>query len=300
MEKIIRYFLIIRKLSGLNKYAGKDEMLRYLTSEMSYRGFGGGDVTLRTLQRDFKEMRTLFGVDIQHRKDFGYYIASINDDELFRYEEILVNFDILTALNKENRVFGYIIPEHHRPKGSENLPLLIKALKENAEIKFSYTDIRRDNAIHEYTVQPYFIKESLGLWYLVAINSEGLLRVFGVDRISDIDFTERTYKRNPDIVADNLFKDSFGIWDDPRTPVEDIVLSYSELDGRFLKNNPLHSSQKILIDNKDEFRISLRLKITNDFVMALLSRSSSLTVISPQHLRERIKNIYKQALTRNT
>lgn len=298
MEKIIRYFLIIRKLSGLNKYVCKYDMLRYLTSEMSYRGFGGGDVTQRTLQRDFKDMRTLFGVDIQHRKDFGYYIASLNNDELFRYEEILVNFDILTALNKENRAFGYILPEHHRPRGSENLPLLIKALKEDAVIRFDYWDIRQD-AEYQCTVSPYFLKESLGLWYLVAQNSKGNLRNYGVDRISNLQLTGDTFRRDATIDSDSLYKDSFGIWDDPAMPVEEIVLRYSPLDGRFLKNNPLHSSQQILIDNDEEFLIRLSLKITNDFVMALLSRSTSLTVISPQHLRERVKNIYEEALTRN-
>lgn len=300
MDKLIRYFLIIRKLSGLTKYVPKEELLGYLVHEMSYRGYGGDELSQRTLQRDFKGMKKLFGVDVKHRKDFGYYIASINNDELFRYDEILIKFDILTSLNKENRAFGYILPEHHRPKGSENLPLLIKALKEDAEISFTYTNIRRDNEKREHTVSPYFLKESLGLWYLVALNAQGELRIFGVDRISDLDFTGQTFKRNPEIDADSLFKDCFGIWDQSDKPVEEIILSYSPLDGRFLKNNPLHSSQKILIDNGSEFRISLNLKITKDFVMALLSRSKSLTVISPKHLRDEIKKIYQDALIRNT
>lgn len=298
MEKFIRYFLIIRRLSGLGKYVSKYEMLRYLTSEMSYRGFDGGDVTQRTLQRDFNEMRRIFGVDIRHSKDLGYYIASINNDELFRYEELLLNFDILTALNKESRAFGYILPEHHRPKGSEILPLLIKALKENAVVSFDHINIRSGKRAN-FTVCPYFLKESLGLWYLVARDSDDNLRTFGVDRLSNLQFTGDTFERDLSVDPDSLFKDSFGIWDDPATPVEEIELSYSCLDGKFLKNNPLHHSQEILVDTEDEFRIRLRLKITNDFVMALLSRSKSLTVLKPQHLRDRIKLIYQEALTRN-
>lgn len=299
MEKFIRYFLIIRKLSGLSKYVSKYEMLRYLTSEMGYRGFDGGNVSQRTLQRDFKEMRNIFGVDIQHCKDFGYYIASINNDELFRYEELLINFDILTALNKEDRAIGYILPEHHRPKGSEILPLLIKALKENAVISFDHTNIRTEKqSIH--TVCPYFLKESFGLWYLVAKTAGNKLCIYGVDRINNLHFTGETFKRDSTIDPDMLFKDCFGIWDDPSMPVEEIELSYNKLDGKFLKNNPLHHSQEILADNDDEFRIRLKLKITNDFVMALLSRSKSLTVIKPTHLRERIKTIYQEASTRNT
>lgn len=298
MEKLIRIFLIIRKLSGLRKYVGTDEMLRYLTAELYYRGFGSGDISQRTLQRDLNDMLKIFGVEVKYRKDFGYYIASKMDGELFRYEEILINFDMLTALNREADAFGYILPEHHRPKGSENLPLLIKALKENTVVSFDYADIRKDT-VYSLTVSPYFLKESLGLWYLVAKNSSDNLRTYGVDRISNLRLTDKTFSRDASVSPDSLFKDSFGIWDDPATPVEDVELSYSSLDGKFLKNNPLHHSQQVVVDTDDEFRIRLRLKITNDFVMALLSRSNSLTVIRPAHLRERIKNIYQDALNRN-
>lgn len=298
MEKLIRIFLIIRKLSGLRKYVGTDEMLRYLTAELYYRGFGSGDISQRTLQRDLNDMLKIFGVEVKYRKDFGYYIASKMDGELFRYEEILINFDMLTALNREADAFGYILPEHHRPKGSENLPLLIKALKENTVVSFDYADIRKDT-VYSLTVSPYFLKESLGLWYLVAKNSSDNLRTYGVDRISNLRLTDKTFSRDASVIPDSLFKDSFGIWDDPATPVENIELSYSSLDGKFLKHNPLHHSQQVVVDTDDEFRIRLRLKITNDFVMALLSRSNSLTVIRPAHLRERIKNIYQDALNRN-
>lgn len=87
--------------------------------------------------------------------------------------------------------------------------------------------------------------------------------------------------------------------DDPAIQVEEIELSYSPLDGKFLKAMPLHHSQEIFVDNEKEFRIGVRLRITNDFVMALLSRSNSLTVIKPMSLRQRIREIYERAIKRN-
>ena len=82
-------------------------------------------------------------------------------------------------------------------------------------------------------------------------------------------------------------------------PVEDVELKYDALDGKFLKSVPLHHSQQVLTDNADEFRIKVHLRITNDFVMELLSRSRSLEVISPPHLRERVRKVYEEALKRN-
>ena len=125
------------------------------------------------------------------------------------------------------------------------------------------------------------------------------LKLFGVERISNLQILADTFERDETIDIDNLFKDCFGIWNQEDIPVEDIVLSYSALDGRFLQSVPLHHSQTILTDTESEFRISVRLRITNDFVMELLSRSTSLTVIKPVSLRRRVAEIYEKALQRN-
>ena len=64
-------------------------------------------------------------------------------------------------------------------------------------------------------------------------------------------------------------------------------------------NKKSEVSVTILTDTENEFRISVRLRITNDFVIELLSRSTSLTVIKPASLRRRVAEIYEKALHRN-
>lgn len=280
------------------RYVEGKTLISYLENQMSYRGYDAG-ISLRTIQRDIKDILDIFGVEIRHKKGYGYYIAEREEDPLFRYEELLMNFDLLTALDTECHSRGYIIPEHHRPLGSDNLPQILSAIKDHREIYFDYTLVRHDDAVISPRVRPYFIKESLGLWYLVGVDAENKLKTYGIDRISRLRVLDNVFKRDKGIDPDKLFKDCFGIWDDADTPVEEIELSYSALDGKFLKNNPLHHSQTILADTPEEFRIRLNLKITNDFVMALLSRSKSLTVIKPESLRLQIKNIYEDALERN-
>ena len=49
----------------------------------------------------------------------------------------------------------------------------------------------------------------------------------------------------------NSSRESFGIWNNPSDPVEEIVLKYDALDGAFVKTLPLHSSQEILSDTSD-------------------------------------------------
>lgn len=154
--------------------------------------------------------------------------------------------------------------------------------------------------MREKKVLPHYLKENQQRWYLLAYDN-GILKTFSAECISDLRIIyEETFKRNMNINVEELFKDSYGIWNQADIPVEEIELSYDALDGCFLKSVPLHHSQEILIDSEEDFRIQLRLRITNDFVMALLARSRSLTVIKPLHLQEQVRRIYEEALKRNS
>lgn len=298
MGRLIRYILIIQKLSGKRKYIPADELISYLNLQMELRGYEVG-LSIRTLQRDIAEIGSMFEIEIKNRRGDGYFIVERNDNADLHYEELLLNFDLLTSLNNSAEASGFIIPEHHRPKGVESIPVLTHAIKNCDVIKFDYKLVRKKNKIISKTVNPYFLKESLGLWYLVAIDDMGNLRNFAVDRISNPEILNSKFRKDESLNPNDLFKNSYGIWDDDNIPVEEIELSYSSLDGYFIKATPLHSSQEIIIDNDEEFRIKLNIRITNDFVMALLARSNSLTVIKPLSLRERINDIYQQALKRN-
>lgn len=298
MGRLIRYILIIQKLSGKRKYIPADELISYLNLQMELRGYEVG-LSIRTLQRDIKDIAEMFDVEIRNYRGYGYYVDERSEETDIRYQELLMNFDLLTSMNQSSQSVGFILPEHHRPKGSDSIPILINAIKEQRFVEFDYILVRKGNKLISRSVKPHFLKESLGLWYLLALDEHDTLKVYGIDRMQNIKVPDKTFKRDETIKPDELFKHSYGIWDDPSMPVEEIELSYSPLDGKFIKTTPLHSSQKIIIDNDTEFRISLRLRITNDFVMALLSRSASLTVIKPPSLRARIREIYKEAIERN-
>lgn len=298
MGRLIRYILIINRLSGAKKFVPADELIDYLNLQMEIRGYEIG-ISVRTLQRDFNDIAEMFEVNIKNKRGYGYYIVDTLDNPTCDYDQLLLNFDLLTSVSKDSDVSGYLLPEHHRPRGSENIPLLINAIKNRLEVQFEYVLVRQDDKIISKRVKPYFLKESLGLWYLVAFDEKERLKCYGLDRIHNLMETSNTFRRDNSIDASTLFKDSYGIWDDPAIPVEEIELSYSPLDGKFLKAMPLHHSQEIISDNEEEFRIRVRLRITNDFVMTLLSRSSSLTVIKPLSLRERVRDVYQRALERN-
>lgn len=297
-EGLQRLLVIINKLKGKKRYIPTRELKRYIAEAMEMRGYSGKSG--RTLERDIDDIQSLFGITIAYAKrEQGYYIKEEDENIPERYGQLLQNFDLLNALEGDTNLSTYVLAEHHRPLPSECLPMLISAIKHTHPVVFRYTLVRQGDKVEEKKVLPHYLKESNQRWYLLAYD-EGVLKTFGVDRIRDLRIcASETFKRNMDINVDELFRDCYGIWNQPDIPVEDVELKYDALDGKFLKSVPLHHSQQVLVDNANEFRIKVRLRITNDFVMELLSRSRSLEVVSPLHLRERVRKIYEEALKRN-
>ena len=300
VEGMRRMLLILNKLRQGRRFIPRRELLDYVNDSMEER-YGYQRITGRTLERDIADIDELFGIGISfNRTRQGYFIRENYGDYDERVCELMMNFDLLNALDRDQNLSTFVLAEHHRPLYSEWLMPLVKAIHDLHSVEFDYVDYRNDCSEKHFSVLPHYLKESNQRWYLLAYDGV-VMKTFGVDRIRRLCVLENeTFERNTDISVDDLFRDCYGLWNDPNIPVEDIELRYEALDGRFVKSAPIHHSQSIIADTPDELRISLRLRITNDFVMELLSRSRSLEVIKPQHLRERIRHIYEEALRRNS
>lgn len=292
--------LILTKLRQRERFVPRRELLDYVNSRIEER-YGYRGITGRTLERDIADIAELFGISISfNRTRQGYFIRENYGDYDERICELMMNFDLLNAIDRDQNLSSFVLAEHHRPLYSEWLIPLVKAIHALHPVEFDYVNYRNDCAEKHFSVLPHFLKESNQRWYLLAYDG-ATMKTFGIDRIRGLEIREDvTFERNTDISVADLFNDSYGLWNDPSIQVEDIELKYDALDGRFVKSAPIHRSQRILADTPDGLRISLRLRITNDFVMELLSRSRSLEVVKPQHLRERIRHVYEEALKRNS
>lgn len=295
IESLIRYLLTIDRLQRNTRPVPTQELLDYVNNEMEKRGFRS--ISLRTLQRDFIDIDLQFGYKVKSNGR-EYTIERSSGYLAQRFDEIMLDFDLLSAINSDAHLQKYVLAEHHRPVGSKLMFPLIQAIRQTRIIEFDYVLYRSGGESIHKRVEPHFLKESNQRWYMLGKEGD-TLKSFGLDRIKKLQVLPHQFVRDESIDVDALFRDCYGIWNDPKMPIEDIELSYDALDGRFLKSVPLHHSQHTLVDTEDEFRITLRLRITNDFVMELLSRSRSLTVIRPQSLRERVRKVYEEALKRH-
>ena len=94
----------------------------------------------------------------------------------------------------------------------------------------------------------------------------------------------------------SYFDDCFGIINPTDKKPENIILSFSKMQGKYIKTFPLHEPFTVLKDDENEYRIKFKIHITYDFVMELLSYGWDLKVISPKKLIDEIKDILSGAL----
>ncbi|NDV97199.1 WYL domain-containing protein [Dysgonomonas sp. 521] len=292
-----RNLLIISKIRN-TPYVSFAELTAHLERELMFRGIYDTGLSRRTIQRDIQNIRTDFSIDIEYcRRNQGYYIA--DSDIRSDIDRFLDSFDILSSLNTETGIPDFVLAEKHRPMGTQYLYPLIHAIKNSFRITFSYQKFGSEQSSFR-ELEPYAVKECRGRWYVIG-STRGLndLKTYGLDRIKNLIISDEIFPKDDAIDVSEKFRYSFGIYSSDEYPVEDVILSFDASDGSYLKSLPLHHSQEIITDNKDGFVIKLRLKITADFVMEIMSRSWSLKVIEPLSLREQIYSICKSALERN-
>lgn len=299
INQIRRLIIIVNKLSGYNRYIQAEELVDYVERTIRTRYSDTAGCTLRTLQRDFQTIEELFHIIIRHDKLKGYHIAE-HSEKAEDYASLLLNFELLNAIDADSVIQQYVLPEHRRVNSTSNISDLLHAIREHHPITFDYTLVRHGYTTIHKRLKPHFLKESQQRWYLIGYDETDTLKTFGLDRISLLRVIDRErFSRNDSIDIPALFRESFGIWNNPKDPIEEVVLKYDSLDGAFVKSLPLHTTQEVLEDTPTGITIRLQVRITNDFVMALLARSRSVEVVKPLLLRQRIYEIYRQALERN-
>lgn len=294
LNQIKRLSAIVNKLSGICEYVSKEDLMEAMSGDMAENG----PYTLRTLQRDIKTIEEVFGMEIENVMGEGYRIVGWDPVYTDLFKELLSEFEILSTVGSDSGTRDYIIPEQRKMTFSVDIQKVLRSIKQRRKVRFSYSLPRLGGKEAEYLAEPYFLKQSQNRWYLVAM-VEGILKCFELGRFVSFKVLDEEFSRDESVQAENLFRDCFGIWDDPKMSVEDIRLRFSPLDGRFIKTLPIHFSQKIVAETNEYVEVTLRLKITNDFVMALLSRSSSIEILAPQSLKDRMNAIWATALERN-
>ncbi len=291
-EGVARQRLIIYKLRNVR--ASFKDIMDHLERESELQGYNF-NVSFRTFQRDMNDIRFLYNIDIRYnRAEDIYFIDDSNSSPIT--DRTLEAFDILNAFRVADELRGDVYFETRKPQGTENLYLLLHAIKNKLRIKFCYQKFWED-IITQRAVDPYALKEFKNRWYLMAKdNKDGKVKSFGLDRLNDLEITNIRFTIPTGLNTEEKFRYCFGIISAEGKEPEDIILSFDPVQGKYIKSLPLHHEQKVLIDNHEELQIQLRLCITHDLLMELLSYGDSMKVLQPQSLVQLVKEAHQKAI----
>lgn len=291
-ESIARYSLLIKKLRKKpSTFLEISDMFAY---ESALQGYNL-NVSKRTFQRDIQDIGSLYNIDIVY--DISRRVYYIDCDEKPEMSErILEAFDTFNALNMSDRLSDSIHIEKRRPQGTENLHGLLHAIKNKVQIAFSYQKFVEDAMTYRH-VEPYALKEFKNRWYILANDlKDKKVKSFALDRLSDLEITKNKFQLPNNFNITEHFKYSFGIISPNDYTPQDVILSFSPFQGKYIKTLPLHESQVILKDNDNELLIQLTLYVTLDFFMEILSYGDNVRVIQPTSLISDLTEVYRKAL----
>lgn len=271
-----------------------DEIKNYLFDH-------GFEIGARTIQRDFEQIRFEFGIEIKYsRGQNGYYIDyenSINIESFFRFLEIVNTAELLTQnLHESKDALKHIsFDTGGGLKGIENLKPLLTAIKNHRKISFNHFNFHT-NKTRRYTVKPYLLKEYQNRWYIVGlVSKQNGFRTFGIDRIEDLEIKPETFIKDNKLNPGEIFEKTIGLVYSLNTP-QKVSLSFTPTQGKYIKTLPLHSSQKVIVDNNHECIISIEVIPNYELTQQILKHGDTVKVIEPQWLVNEIKATLRKTL----
>ena len=122
------------------------------------------------------------------------------------------------------------------------------------------------------------------------------MATFAFDRIIDLKSTNVKFKMQKDFDARSYFKDSFGVLVLEDVNVERVVVRAFGNERFYLRDLPIHTSQREIAQGENYSDFELFMRPTVDFSSYVLGRSNQLKVLEPQWLANEVHQMLLDAL----
>lgn len=273
---------------------------------------GGVEFSRTTFNRHRDAILDMFGVIIEcdRRDGYRYYIE--NKDVL---EESSVQNWMFSTMSVSNMLDDNVAL-HNRillesiPSGDQTLRLVLKAMRENHRMLLTYRRYGASSA-NSFSAAPYCVKLFSRRWYvLVKLNrphykdgkkdSDETFAIFSLDRIENIELQQTKFTLDPAFDAAAFFDECFGIVVADGTKPERIVLRAWDLEPHYMRDLPIHHSQRELVTTDEYTDFELMMRPTNDFKARVMSKGKWLQVLSPQWLADEMQQWLQEAMDRYT
>lgn len=255
-------------------------------------------ITQRTLQRVIQDIQEIFRIVIRSDREGFYYIVT-DDSE----EDQLRMMQTLQFVNYQKHIEGfekYVSYDTQCMVGQQYIYDIKTAIKERTSIEIVYDKYALDKENEIRSIEPYGLKEYRGRWYLVGNDrAKNEIRTFGLDRIRQLQFSNSRFTMPRNFSVKSHFQSAIGtyvLYDDVAELIE---VSVSHRLAGYIRNMPIHSSQKIIKENMEGITIQFRAYVTVELVNELLIYSDDMVVHKPSRLKKRLVKRAQQILENN-
>lgn len=251
----------------------------------------GGEYALRTFHDHRKVVEELFGIEIVcNRSDNRYFIRDTDDIKSPGYfrKWLLETISLNNTIAANDRLRDRILLEEV-PSTTPALIPLLAAMRENIAVNFLYHPFDKDVVNPYKDFQPWTLKMYKRRWYIYGSVPEKGMRIFSLDRMSDVEPTGQNFQLPEDFDAEAVFFGTFGAYVTVKDEPQTIFIKVDEWQAKYLRSLPLHKSQEEVERTPDYTIFSLFVKPTYDLKQEILTMNIHAEVLAPLSFREEIK-----------
>ncbi|NPD46901.1 YafY family protein [Lentimicrobium sp. S6] len=265
----------------------------------------------KNVKRDLDKILSFTGVEIEHKRNFGYFIKSIEEGKADLLKELYEKTELFLLETKNREWQGYISPQNTSLDGRFDFSKIIYAIENHLQIHIKFSGWYDNNKFEnlDLYVQPLHLKEAHKHWHLVAHHEKHGIYSFSLDdRIEELIITKKKVEHPVSFNAQEYFKNSIGILVDD-TPTEKIIIKVANHHFKYLMIRKMHASQRVIempksldtneldYNNPDIWgAIEVTLQPNYEFLMEILQYNRWVKVISPKHVADDIVFHLKKSL----
>ncbi len=242
-------------------------------------GFSISSFPLSHDEIDALDFSTALLQQLKHTRLFHHFETAIN--------KVIDGYRISKVIGKSEKQLLQV-EEPVREEGSKWLETILKAITKKDTLSVRYQGFGRPEKIHIFS--PYLLKEYRNRWYAIGHSAAAKnILVLALDRVNDVSQSKEKYIVDNNFTPAAFFEYSFGITQVNGIEPETVDLVFTPYQAPYILSQPLHHSQQVISNNDKGLHISLKVYITQELIMSILSYAGNVKVLTPKILVKQIK-----------
>ena len=299
--KFKEYIWLVNTIRKARRITFAEINERWLETDMS----GGVDLARSTFARHKDAIEDIFGIyiDCDRQNGYQYFIGNdyvLREDSVQNWmlSTLSVNNVISESLSLQDRILLQPVPTE-----GEYLKTVIDAMKKSVRIAVDYRKYGTERPNH-LVFEPYCIKLFKQRWYVLGHFHRDATKekpesdyfgLFSFDRVLDMSLTDIKFQIDPDFDAQAYFDECYGVLVDDGTKPERIVIRAYGYERYYMRDLPIHRSQREIGQGENFADFELYMRPTIDLSGHLLSRGNQIKVLSPQWFADEIHDMHMEA-----